>query len=147
MRRLNPKHRATFVALLTEHSQAEVDGTPELYFDETIDFQSDSDAFALVAETDDGWILGAIVAEPDSDADEKQLDGHSSDHINDIDDIDDIDNAIVIDRGTADVELLVTGGSTEVRRGFRNSLAASCHRVSTGSTTDCSWRPAAGNSR
>ncbi|TFD06110.1 hypothetical protein E3T25_03260 [Cryobacterium sandaracinum] len=64
MRRLSPQHRAVFVALLTEHPQAEVEDTPELHFDDTIDLQSDSKAFALVAETDDGRLLGAIAIDP-----------------------------------------------------------------------------------
>ena len=115
VRRLGPKHRAAFVALLTEYPQAEADDTPDLYFDDTIDLQSDSEAFALVAETDDGKLLGAIVTEPDSYVDEYQLDENSTD--------DDIDDAIVIDPGTTVIELLITGGSAEVCRGLLNTLA------------------------
>lgn len=97
VRRLSKKHRAAFVALLTEYPQAEVDDAPEVYFDDTIELQVESEAFALVAETEDGRLLGALVTEPDSYVDENQLNEDSTD--------DDIDDAIVSDHGTAVIEL------------------------------------------
>ncbi|MDJ0325164.1 hypothetical protein QMG61_15465 [Cryobacterium sp. PH31-AA6] len=114
VRRLNKKHRAAFVALLTEYPQAEVDDAPEVYFDDTIELQVESEAFALVAETEDGRILGALVTEPDSYVDENQLNEDSTD--------DDIDDAIVSDHGTAVIELLIAGGSAEVCQALLNTL-------------------------
>ena len=114
VRRLNKKHRAPFVALFAEHPQAEIDDAPETYFDDTIELQAESMAFALVAETDDGRLLGAIVTEPDSYVDENQLNEDSTDE--------DIDDAIVSDHGTAVFELLITGGSAEVTRELLNTL-------------------------
>ncbi|TFC32937.1 MULTISPECIES: hypothetical protein [Cryobacterium] len=115
VRRLNKKHRTAFVALFAEHPQAEVDDAPEIYFDDTIELQIESMALALVAETDDGRLLGALVTEPDSYVDENQLDEDSTD--------DDIDDAIVSDHGTAVFELLITGGSAQVCRELLNTLA------------------------
>ncbi|TFD18903.1 hypothetical protein [Cryobacterium sp. TMT2-23] len=115
VRRLGKQHRAAFVALLVEHPQADIDDAPEIYFDDTVELQGVSEAFALVAETDDGRLLGAIVTEPDSYVDEDQLDEDSTDE--------DIDDAIVLDHGTAVVELLITGGSAEVCRELLNTLA------------------------
>ena len=115
VRRLGQKHRAAFVTLFTEHPQAEIDDAPEIYFDDTIELQVESEAFALVAETEDGRLLGAIVTEPDSYVDENLLDEDSTD--------DDIDDAIVSDHGTAVFELLITGGSAEVCRALLNTLA------------------------
>ena len=114
VRRLSKQHRAAFVALLTEHPQAEIEDAPEVYFDDTIELQVESEAFALVAETDDGRLLGAVVTEPDSYVDENQLDEDSTD--------DDIDDAIVSDHGTAVVELLIAGGTAEVCRMLLNTL-------------------------
>ncbi|MCY7403104.1 MAG: hypothetical protein LH475_00440 [Cryobacterium sp.] len=114
VRRLNKKHRAAFVALLTEFPQAAVDDAPEVYFDDTIEMQGESEAFALVAETDDGPLLGAIVTEPDSYVDENQLNEDSTD--------DDIDDAIVSDHGTAVIELLIASGSEEVCKALLNTL-------------------------
>ncbi|WP_134397699.1 hypothetical protein [Cryobacterium sp. TMT2-15-1] len=101
--------------MFTEHPQAEVDDAPEIYFDDTIELQIASMALALVAETDDGRLLGALVTEPDSYVDENQLDEDSTD--------DDIDDAIVSDHGTAVFELLITGGSAQVCRELLNTLA------------------------
>ncbi|WP_104101595.1 hypothetical protein [Cryobacterium sp. M96] len=115
VRRLNKKHRTAFVALFAEHPQAEVDDAPETYFDDTIELQIESMALALVAETDDGRLLGALVTEPDSYVDENQLDEDSTD--------DDIDDAIISDHGTAVFELLITGGSAQVCRELLNTLA------------------------
>ena len=115
VRRLNKKHRTAFVALFAEYPQAEVDDAPEIYFDDTIELQIESMALALVAETDDGRLLGALVTEPDSYVDENQLDEDSTD--------DDIDDAIVSDHGTAVFELLITGGSAQVCRELLNTLA------------------------
>ncbi|TFC62126.1 hypothetical protein E3O62_04660 [Cryobacterium sp. TMT2-15-1] len=115
VRRLTQRHRSAFVALFTEHPQAEVDDAPEIYFDDTIELQIASMALALVAETDDGRLLGALVTEPDSYVDENQLDEDSTD--------DDIDDAIVSDHGTAVFELLITGGSAQVCRELLNTLA------------------------
>ena len=115
VRRLSQKHRAAFVTLLTEHPQADIDDAPEVYFDDTIELQVESEAFALVAEAEDGRLLGAVVTEPDSYVDENLLDEDSTD--------DDIDEAIVSDHGTAVFELLVTGGSAEVCRSLLNTLA------------------------
>ncbi|TFC68414.1 hypothetical protein E3O53_00460 [Cryobacterium sp. TMT2-18-3] len=115
VRRLTKRHRSAFVALFTEHPQAEVDDAPEIYFDDTIELQIASMALALVAETDDGRLLGALVTEPDSYVDENQLDEDSTD--------DDIDDAIVSDHGTAVFELLITGGSAQVCRELLNTLA------------------------
>lgn len=115
VRRLGQKHRAAFVTLFAENPQAEIDDAPEIYFDDTIELQAESMALALVAETDDGRLLGAVVTEPDSYVDENQLDEDSTD--------DDIDDAIVSDHGTAVFELLITGGSAEVCRELLNTLA------------------------
>ncbi|HSP52612.1 MAG TPA: hypothetical protein VLO00_06935 [Cryobacterium sp.] len=71
-------------------------------------------ALALVAETDDGRLVGAVVTEPDSYVDENQLDEDSTDE--------DIDEAIVSDHGTAVFELLITGGSADVCRELLNTL-------------------------
>ncbi|MBC7442881.1 MAG: hypothetical protein H7311_10245 [Ramlibacter sp.] len=115
VRRLGQRHRTAFVALFALHPQAEIDDAPEIYFDDTIELQTESMALALVAETADGRLLGAIVTEPDSYVDENQLDEDSTD--------DDIDEAIVSDHGTAVFELLITGGSAEVCRELLNTLA------------------------
>ncbi|TFD79201.1 hypothetical protein [Cryobacterium fucosi] len=115
VRRLGKGHRTAFVTLFTEHPQAEIDDTPEIYFDDTIELQIESMALALVAETDDGRLVGAVVTEPDSYVDENQLDEDSTDE--------DIDDAIVSDHGTAVFELLITGGSAEVCRALLNTLA------------------------
>jgi hypothetical protein len=115
VRRLNRKHRTAFVALFAEHPQAEIEDAPEIYFDDTIELQTESMALSLVAETEDGRLLGAVVTEPDSYVDENQLDEDSTD--------DDIDDAIVSDHGTAVFELLITGGSAEVTRELLNTLA------------------------
>lgn len=115
VRRLGKKHRPAFVALFTEYPQSEIDDAPETYFDDTVELQMESMALALVAETDDGRLLGAIVTEPDSYVDENQLNEDSTD--------DDIDDAIVSDHGTAVFELLITGGSLEVCRELLNTLA------------------------
>lgn len=115
VRRLGHRHRSAFVTLLGEHPQAEIDDTPEIYFDDTIELQAESEAFALVAESENGRLLGAIVTEPDSYVDENQLNEDSTDN--------DIDDAIVSDHGTAVFELLITGGCAEVCRALLNTLA------------------------
>lgn len=115
VRRLGKGHRAAFVTLFAEHPQAEIDDAPETYFDDTIELQAESMALALVAETEDGRAVGAVVTEPDSYVDENQLDEDSTDE--------DIDDAIVSDHGTAVIELLITGGSAEVCRELLNTLA------------------------
>ena len=115
VRRLGRGHRAAFVTLFAENPQAEIDDAPETYFDDTIELQIESMALALVAESEDGQLLGAVVTEPDSYVDENQLNEDSTDE--------DIDDAIVSDHGTAVIELLITDGSAEVCRALLNTLA------------------------